>query len=417
MVTPPPPSRPALVHLFVVLVAGTIATQFFRIGMGVIVPDLAIELALTPAAVGLLNSSLFLALAVLQLPVGVLIDRHGARVVTGTLTGLAVVGAGLFAAAPDFETALAARVLMGLGGAATFTGAMIVLLRWHPKDRFAGVLAWYFAASNIGNFMGTLPLSWAAAEIGWRAAHWIACAFTLGSLIWFWVVVRDHPPGRAPPAGRPASLRAAVAGVATVLANRDMRCVLAINFVGYASTQTILALWGASWLRDVHGLDAVARGWVLLAGNLGAVAGNMVWGPLDRRLDSRRRVVTMAALALAGTVSALALWPSPPVIATVPLLFLLGAGAAMAPVVIAHARGLTPDAMAARTITIGNIAMLMGVFTAQASSGLLLDLLTEPGQATPERAYRMLFAALALAVLAAIVVYRRARDVPPSSER
>ena len=55
------------------------------------------DLALNPSALGLLTSAYFLAFAVMQVPVGILLDRFGPRRVEPVLLALAALGATLFA--------------------------------------------------------------------------------------------------------------------------------------------------------------------------------------------------------------------------------------------------------------------------------------------------------------------------------
>lgn len=50
-------------------------SQFYRSSVGVIAPELARELALGPGDLGLVTGSFFVVFALLQIPMGVLLDR------------------------------------------------------------------------------------------------------------------------------------------------------------------------------------------------------------------------------------------------------------------------------------------------------------------------------------------------------
>src|ERR1043166_6742063 len=69
-----------------------ILSQFFRSSSAVIAPSLMTELAMTAEDVGRLSSSFFFIFAVMQIPLGVLFDRFGARLIMSLLMLLAIVG-------------------------------------------------------------------------------------------------------------------------------------------------------------------------------------------------------------------------------------------------------------------------------------------------------------------------------------
>lgn len=54
-------------------------SQFLRNSIGVIAPNLADELHMSAAEIGLLSSLFFFAFAGVQIPLGVALDRFGAR--------------------------------------------------------------------------------------------------------------------------------------------------------------------------------------------------------------------------------------------------------------------------------------------------------------------------------------------------
>ena len=94
------PSVPrGAVALVGTLAAIYLVSQFLRNSVGVIAPDLAIEIGLSAGEIGLLSSAFFFAFAAAQLPLGVAIDRYGPKRCMLVCAAIAVVGAVAFAAA------------------------------------------------------------------------------------------------------------------------------------------------------------------------------------------------------------------------------------------------------------------------------------------------------------------------------
>ncbi|EDP65664.1 Permease of the major facilitator superfamily protein [alpha proteobacterium BAL199] len=67
-----------------VMIGLAVLSQFFRSSNGVIAPEMMAEMHVDASAIGLSSGAFFVIFAVLQVPIGVLFDRYGARhVVSG----------------------------------------------------------------------------------------------------------------------------------------------------------------------------------------------------------------------------------------------------------------------------------------------------------------------------------------------
>ncbi|MGZ5842381.1 MAG: MFS transporter, partial [Xanthobacteraceae bacterium] len=86
------------------------------------------------------------------------------------------------------------------------------------------------------------------------------------------------------------------------------------------------------------------------------------------------------------------------------------------PVLIAHGRSLLPPSLLGRGMTLFNIGSMGGTFVVQLASGALIDLFAPIAGAYPLDAYRAVFAAQAVAVLAVCGIYAMMRPNTPSSE-
>jgi MFS family permease len=370
---------------------------------------------------GFANGGFFIALGLVQVPVGMLFDRVGVRSTYLGLTGFAALGALAQALAETGAGLAVARLLMGVGCGASFMGAVLLASRWFAADRLATVLSWVFALSQVGVLLAATPLAAASEAWGWRAVF-VATAIAvlaLGALFaWF---VRDEPPGAhhsqaAAPAHAAPAVRhdGALAGLRRVLRTKDLGPVLAIHTFAYAASNTVLGLWAAPYLADVHGLAAVERGHVLLAMGVGQVAGVLAFGPLDRVFDTRKWVVVGGAAASLACLGALTLLAAPPLALAIALLIALTTVSQYPVAIIAHARSLFPASLAGRAVTTVNLAQVIGAGALPYVTGLVVGASSSPGGAYPEIAYRLAFSAIAAGLAAGLAVYLRARDVKPS---
>ena len=117
----------AAITLVATLISVYIVSQFLRNSIGVIAPNLAQELALSPGEIGLLSSVFFLVFAAVQIPVGVALDRFGPRLCLIVGTAVTVVGAVVFAAAASPPVLILGRALLGLGTAGSVSYTHLTL--------------------------------------------------------------------------------------------------------------------------------------------------------------------------------------------------------------------------------------------------------------------------------------------------
>ena len=392
-----------------------IVSQFFRSSVAVIAPELIRDLSLSPQMLGLAGGMFFFALGVAQVPVGMGFDRIGPRLTLAWVSVFAIVGSMLVAMAASGPQLIAGRFLVGLGSGASFISGVVLLTRWYPPERIATQYGRVFAFSQIGNFMAATPLAWMSEAFGWRAVFWGAAAVVLAVVIFFVWAVRDQPADQAPLTRRGESLWQTLQGFAQVFGQRNYKKVVAIHTVAYAAMATVLGLWAGPYLHDVHGLDGVGRGNVLLAMAAAQTVGMLWLPPLERRFNTRKGVILAGAGVVVGILVALSALPAPPLWLAVCLLVLLCGASTYSPIIIAHAASLTPVHLRGRGSAAANLGQVTGSFLLPVVSGLIAGLFEQTAMGYPPIAYRLIFGFLALALGTGMLVYSRAQDLKPSA--
>jgi predicted MFS family arabinose efflux permease len=168
---------------------------------------------------------------------------------------------------------------------------------------------------------------------------------------------------------------------------------------------TVLGVWGGPYLYDVHKLDAVQRGNVLLAMGVAQIAGILAYGPLDRLLRSRKKVILAGAAISTVLLAIMAGAASPPLWLAVALLVAFCFFSAYGTVIVAQGRALFPDRLAGRGVTTVNMAQCLGLAVLPAGTGYIVEAF-----GASDLAYRLTFAALAAGLVLGSIAYTRARD-------
>jgi predicted MFS family arabinose efflux permease len=403
-----PGLSPAM-RLLLALALMTGASQFHRAALGVVGPELAAELGAGPGLLGAANGAFFLALLLLQVPVGLALDRIGPRRTVAWLTLPAALGAVAQGLAPDAGWFLAARFLLGLGCAASFMASVVLCARWHAGAGLTTALARVFALSQGGVLLAGAPFAAAAGWLGWRGAYALSGMLTLGLGLLWWAWVRDDPPDRPPPFRPAETLGDALRGQLTVWRTPGLLPVLAMHLVGYAVMATVLAVWAGPYLSEVYGLAPGPRGAVLFGMGLALVAGLLGVGPLERRLNTRKWLVAGMAGGAVLVLLVLAAWARPPLPVAVGLLVMLCLLSCYPVVVVAHGRSLFPDHLVGRGATTVNLAQTLGSAALPALTGWAVAF--APAGAAWPIAYAVLAGALALGLAG----YLTGKDAPPRS--
>ena len=406
---------PNLLPMMAALYGLGLANIFIRSSMGVLAPELAADLALSPAMLGAIASAFFLSYAVVQIPTGLLLDRFGPRLVVIGLFLLTVIGTLMFALAPSGPVLLLARVLMGMGCAGIFAGVFLIIARFYPPARFTPIGATLNSFAMLGTFLATIPLAYLVVTLGWRDSFlWIALAMSLVAVLAVFTL-RDQPSGidAATTRERQEGLRDVLAGSWAVIRTPG---ILRITSGGIALSagNTILGIWGGPYLNDVHGLNETERGGVLIFMACAGVAGHFLYGQAARIFNTLKYLVLAGTTAIAAILGTLALLPAPSLLTVTILLALLGLVCGFPTILLAHGRALVPDHLIGRGLTTVNTGIMIAIAAMQMAVGALIGTVAvkATGQASPE-GYRAGFAFIAVMATITFAIYATTDDHKP----
>jgi len=401
--------RAGAVAIVATLGAAYIVSMFLRNSVGVIAPNLAQGLALSPPQIALVSSIYFFAFVAAQIPIGVVIDRYGPKRCMLVCAIVTVASTLLFAGATSFAAMVTARVLMGLGTSCFLMAPLALYARTFPPDRFAMLTGIQLGVGALGGLIATAPLAYASAAIGWRASFTVIAGATTVVGLLILVLIRtdgDHRSADAPA----ETLGEAVRGVAQAWRCPDVGRLFVLNLTVYSSYVVVVGLWGGPYLTHVYGFSLTERGTLLFVPAFTQVLGMMAWGASERVFRGYKPAVylggglTTALLLIVGITGRLppaALWA---------WFAAFGACAAITPVVLAHGKALFPPALVGRGMTLLNMGFMGGGFVSQLVSGYVIDLFPPQEGAYPTPAYQAIFLLQAGFSLLGLMSYHGTRE-------
>ena len=408
----PPLLSRGVVALVAALAAIYLVSQFLRNSVGVIAPDLAREIGLSAGEIGLLSSAFFFSFAAAQLPLGIAIDRYGAKRCMLVCAAIAFAGTLVFAIATTPAGLISARILMGLGSSCYLMAPLALYARRFPPERFTVLASIQIGVGTVGTLLVTAPLAWASAVIGWRATFFVVAGLVVLCAGLLAVVVREDGAHHGP-AAKGETLRENLAGIAEVTRMRGFWPMFLMNVVTYSSYALIVGLWGGPYLAHVYGYGLTARGDLLMLPAITHIVGVVLAGQLQRRVGSYVPLVLTGAVLTAASLGLLAVVGKPEPWLLALWLAVFGLCPAYLPILIAHGRSLLPPHLVGRGMTLFNVGSMGGVFVVQFASGALIDRFAPIAGAYPLGAYRAVFAVQAVAVLIAVAAYAATRFGKP----
>ena len=163
-----------------------------RVTLSFAATPIAKEYGLSPVLLGYLFSSFLWTYTLFLLPMGLLVDRFGAKRVAGFGLAIWSVSTAATGLAGSFPALLTSRLVMGAGEASSNPAGARVIREWIP----AGERGLVNAIFNSGSYAGPAICALAAGPIialyGWRALFFIAGSI---GVLWLvcWLIWFDRP--------------------------------------------------------------------------------------------------------------------------------------------------------------------------------------------------------------------------------
>ncbi|ACM19536.1 membrane protein, major facilitator superfamily [Geotalea daltonii FRC-32] len=374
--------------IFSVLALMYILVYFYRVSLAVVAGDISRELSLTPQQLGSLSGILFYVYAVAQIPLGPMIDRLGSRLVISGCGVLTAIGGILFSQAETLSTAMAARVLIGIGTASVLMATFTIFSHWFSKQEFGRVSGFMVAVGNLGNLSATAPLALAVAAFGWRNSFLIIGIGQALVTMLVYTMAKDRPAKAvsAEPSSTATQSLGLLAAWRQIFSSRDFWLLAVISFFWYGNYLALQGLWGGPYLMEVMGLSRAATGKMLMFTSLGFISGSMVTDTIARKFFHSYKktllVGQMVLLVLMCAFFGIAELLPLPVLAV--LFYAIGLAVSSGVMIYPIVRSMFPVTIVGTALTSLNFFVLMGAAMTQHVMGLVVGGLKQGAGGIPQ---------------------------------
>jgi predicted MFS family arabinose efflux permease len=389
--------------------------MFYRVSNAVIAPNLIKDLSLSTEMLGVLGGALFYSFALLQIPMGIMLDRIGPRLVLAVFSLIGASGAFIFAGSHTIGMALLGRVLIGVGTASILMGSLkVFVLRFSPQH-FATLSTILVSVGTLGSVLASSPLAYMAMTIGWRMTFVLVGAVTaLFGCLALWVLSDGQSRQKSVHVPhKPDEDMALSKIVKLVLCKLSFWQIGIFSFFRYGTFISLQGLWLGPYLMGVKGFSALQAGNILMNLSIGFIAGSPFSGFLADRVFRSSKVTTMCGVGCYAItlipLTGLAEIQSPLVFSV--LFFIIGFFNSFGTLAFSHVKELFPLRMSGTVIAGVNFFSMAGAAVLMPLMGKVIEAFTPLNTTNSPKAFHLAFLICFVGMTASLISYFFSKDV------
>jgi predicted MFS family arabinose efflux permease len=384
------------VLIFLCFASGYFLSFALRQINAVLAQPMMTEFGLTNAQLGSLSSAYFVSFALMQLPLGLWLDRFGSRRTHSTLLLFSVAGCVLHALATGYAQLWIGRALIGVGVSGALMAALRAFRYLYPAEKQQPLAAWMLASGSMGALSTTLPVQLALPVFGWRGVFWIAAGCLLASALAIFFLL---PKNESTSSGEKFS------SYKEIFAEPYLWRFGILSIVVHGSFVSLQSLWMGPWLVKVVGLTPTQSAQTLFAYTAVLMVGFLLLAKISAKLADAK-VLKTVCISSGLAITCLLL------IAVLPgKVWWLWFGYAVAglsfTMIQTHVAMQFSDEQSGRALAAYNLLIFVGAFFSQWLFGVLIDYLkTMVQEPDAFRGSMMVFVCIQVTALCVTVFWR-----------
>ena len=239
---------------------------------------------------------LFYAYLIMQIPVGLMLDRYSPRLLTTCAIFLCSISTYIFSQTDTFWIACLNRALMGAGAAFAAVSCFKLAALWFSPKRFALVSGMFMTAAMLGAVGGQMPLSLLVQHVGWRMALQVVSFMGIILGFIYYLILRDK---EAKPVQVIEKKEKVGQLVKRIIMNKQAWALSLYSGLAFAPVSVFGGLWGVPFLETTYSLSRTDAAFAISCIFIGFAVGAPFWGWFSDYIQLRKPVL------FTGTCSAL----------------------------------------------------------------------------------------------------------------
>lgn len=312
----------------------------------------------------------------MQIPVGILLDRFGAKKLL--IVGALIMSLGSFtvALAPNLGTAVVGRMLVGMGDSFTFISMIRMVNGWYQGAKASSMQQNVSTVGQLGQFVSAVPFWYFLEHYGWS---W---SFSLISIVSLLVVLllisftsNEDPKHRTAKHEVP-SLKIATKRLVENVQNPGIRMAFWTHFITQPTTTSVSLLWAVPFLVSAEGQSHDFAAFTLTSMVIFGLITGPIIGQVCAKAPNRRGTLVYSVVALTSVTWLLLL--AIPNQAPMPVLYLaflsISIGGPASLVAFDFTKDIAPKSRLGSANGFANVGGFLASFLMMYFTGLVIDL-------------------------------------------
>lgn len=347
-----------------------------QVAPSVMSAPIAQSFRLDAVRIGVLTGIYFWVYGLLQVPIGMLIDRFGPRRPLALAAIVCGVSNLAFAHVHNEVLAIILRALIGAGAGFSFVTVLKVVSNWFPARYFATLTGITNIVGMLGAIFAEGPLNLLVKAHGWRGTSELFGVVGLILSVLIYAVIRDFPPGAkswSARTGQKRDWKKTGADLKFLIKSPDSwingfyAMLINVTYVGFAD------LWGLRYLQQYYGITSDKAGFMISLFYVATIPGGVFFGWLSDVMRLRKPALILAASLGVVAMPLITYLSNVPISVMGILIFMLGFAGSGNVVCYAVAHDLRPPGSAGTSIGFVNTFLIGGSALFQPVIGLALE--------------------------------------------
>lgn len=266
-----------------------------RVTPGVMIDELRHEFSLTAQQFATLGAYYLYAYSLLQIPLGILVDRLGVRVIVLGSVGLCMAGTMLLSSTQNLCLAQLSRILVGIGSGAAFMCSLKMAADYFPKGRRGLLMGMTLSFGTVGALTAGKPLVILLDSIGWRPTVLYSGLLGLPLVL---MAIFLLPGKQQDNSQHQISWRETGPKILEIIKNRRIMLYAFLAIGLYTPLSALADLWGTAFLMQKFSLPRADAAQTTMMMYLGMAAGSLCLPWLCEKYNILDRGIQVCGFAL-----------------------------------------------------------------------------------------------------------------------
>jgi MFS family permease len=320
----------------------------------------------------------------MQIPVGILLDRFGAKKLL--IVGALVMATGSFtvALAPNLGVAVFGRMLVGMGDSFTFISMIRIINGWYQGAKATRMQQNVSTVGQLGQFVSAVPFWFLLEHLGWNFSFTVISLVSLLVVLLLLAFTADERAEHEHLRHQAASIKIATSQLLENMRNPGIRMAFWTHFVTQPTTTSVSLLWAVPFLVSAEGQSHEFASLTLTAMVLfGLVTGPLI-GLVCSKYPQKRALLVYCVVAL-NSLTWLLLLAIPDranssVLLVCFLLISIGGPASL--VAFDYTKDIAPKSRLGSANGFANVGGFLASFVMMYLTGLIIDLVQQATSST-----------------------------------